>query len=146
MKRLHIHIKTRSLDKSIAYYSALFGKTPDRIEADYAKWLLDDPAANIAVSSRNPSAEGVDHLGISFDNDEDLEALAERMKSAGEQLTPEKATTCCYAQSNKYWTGDQNGAVWELFHSFGDADHYGADLGATETVKTDAGGACCGAN
>lgn len=142
MKRLHVHIRTKKLENSIAFYTALFGKKPDRLETDYAKWLLDDPAANIAVSTRAANQEGVDHLGISVDTDVDLEAYASRLKSAGADLFEETATTCCYARSNKYWVGDDNGARWELFHSFGDAETYGEDPIAPSAL---AASACCSA-
>ena len=126
MKRLHVHLRTTDLDRSVRFYSALLGKAPDRLEADYAKWLLDDPAANISVSSHGQNA-GLDHVGISLDAREDLDAFAARLEAAGEELFKEEETTCCYARSNKAWARDPQGAVWELFQTFGDSDAYGAD-------------------
>ncbi len=136
MKRLHIHIHTADLDQSIRYYTALFGVEPTKREADYAKWMLDEPAANIAISSRG-GAPGVDHLGISLDDDGMLEEIADRMKEAQAPLEPEKNATCCYARANKYWSRDPQGATWELFHTFADADHFGKDAPQL------AGSACC---
>jgi len=126
MKKLHIHIKTKDLDQSVAFYTTMFGTAPTRLEADYAKWLLDDPAANVSLST-HAGAAGVDHLGISVDSREALDEIAERLSQAGSSLFEEEATTCCYAQSNKYWARDPQEAVWELFQTFGDSDTYGAE-------------------
>ncbi len=126
MKRLHIHVKTDNLDQSIRFYTALFGQDPTRREHDYAKWLLDDPAANVSISSRGTAGTGVDHVGVSLDTREDLEAIADRLKDENEALFAENETTCCYAKSNKYWARDPQGAVWELFQTFGDSAEFGA--------------------
>jgi len=127
MKRIHIHIKTRDLDRSIDFYTALFSVEPSRREADYAKWLLDDPAANISLSARSEK-EGVDHLGVSLDNDEDLASIAGRLNAAGAHGREEPKAHCCYAKSNKVWARDPQGAVWELFRTYGDEARYGADI------------------
>lgn len=142
MKRLHIHVRTNDLEASIAYYNALFGAEPTRLEIDYAKWLLDDPAVNLAVSSRGGKA-GIDHLGVSVDDDDTLEDIAARLGDIAAPAAPEEDTTCCYARSNKYWSHDPQGAVWELFHTFGDSKTYGAapKLGMAAPEKP---GACCG--
>ena len=124
MKRLHVHVRTKDLDQSIRFYEALLGKSPDRKEADYAKWLLDEPAANISVSTHAHN-EGVDHVGISLDSREALDEIAARLRNDGEDLFEQDETTCCYAKSNKYWARDPQGAVWELFHTFDDSDVYG---------------------
>ena len=126
MKKLHIHIKTKDLDQSVAFYTAMFGAEPTRREDDYAKWLLDEPAANISLSTHCGEA-GVDHVGISLDDRESLEEIAGRLREAGSPLFEEEATTCCYAQSNKYWANDPQNARWELFQTFGDSDSYGAE-------------------
>lgn len=126
MKRLHIHLRTQDLDQSVAFYSAMFGIGPTRLEADYAKWLLDDPYANISLST-HAGAAGVDHVGISVESREALDEIAGRLKDAGSPLFEEDATTCCYAQSNKYWAHDPQDARWELFQTFGDSDTYGAE-------------------
>lgn len=143
MKKLHIHIKTRELDRSIAFYTAMFGVEPTRLEADYAKWLLDDPSANISLSTHDGSS-GVDHVGISVENRDDLEEIAGRLRSAGSPLFQEEATTCCYAQSNKYWARDPQEASWELFQTFGDSATFGAAPERELVQKeTPSNSACC---
>lgn len=138
MKRLHIHLRTADLDQSVRYYSALFGAEPTKREPDYAKWLLEDPAANISISTHE-GAPGVDHVGISLDSREELDAFAARLKDADAPLQAEIDATCCYARSDKYWSTDPQGAVWELFHTFGDSAVYGKD----PRTELTAGKACC---
>ena len=142
MKRLHIHIKTKDLEQSAAFYTALFGQAPTVRKTDYAKWLLDDPAANVAVSTHSENV-GVAHVGVSVDEKDDLDAMAARLEKASAPLAPEEATTCCYARSDKYWTTDPQGAVWELFRTFGESETYGADPNL-EAVVRDAPAPCCG--
>ena len=105
MKRLHIHIAVDDLEKSIDFYSVLFASEPSVRKSDYAKWMLDDPCVNLAISQRERAA-GVDHLGIQTDTDSELRELAQRLKAAGEATRDQEATTCCYAQSNKAWVDD----------------------------------------
>ena len=126
MKRIHIHVRTSDLGPSIDYYTALFGEAPTKREDDYAKWLLDDPAVNLSLSTHD-GARGVDHTGISIETEDDLHAVAERLRAIGAPVQSEQATTCCYAKSNKYWSADPQGARWELFQTFGESDGYGAD-------------------
>ncbi len=140
MKRLHVHIAVDDLAKSITFYSVLFGAKPSVIKADYAKWMLDDPKVNLAISRRDRSAPGVDHLGIQVETDGELRELANRLKSAGEVTRDQEATTCCYAQSNKAWVNDPSGVRWETFYTFGDATAYGEDEPAIEAAAT----SCCG--
>ncbi len=130
MKRLHIHIKTQNLDHSVAFYTAMFGLAPSKLEDDYAKWLLDDPCANVSLSShggQRGGEAGIDHAGISIDTSEELNAVADRMRANGASLMAEQDTTCCYAKSNKFWARDPQGAVWELFQTFGDSETYGGE-------------------
>ncbi len=143
MKKLHIHVKTKDLTQSVAFYSAMLGQEPTRLEADYAKWLLDDPAANISISTHG-GTPGVDHVGISVDSQDALEEIAGRLRDAGSSLMQEEATTCCYAQSNKYWVRDPQEASWELFQTFGDSEAYGAEpeRPVAQPVKPSAT-ACC---
>ena len=124
MKRLHLHINVDNIDRSVQYYSALLGAEPTKREQDYAKWLLDDPAVNIAISDHRKDY-GVDHAGISLDSTEELETVASRLRKVEAPLQQQEDATCCYAKSNKYWSTDPEGAVWELFHTFGDAATYG---------------------
>jgi len=140
MKRLHIHLKTKDLDRSIAFYSAMFGEGPTRVENDYAKWLLDDPRAHISVSTHGGEA-GFDHAGISIESKDELEEIASRLRADEMPLFAEDETTCCYARSNKYWVNDPQGARWELFQTFGDSNAYGAEpdraLAAPPTTGTE---------
>ncbi len=126
MKRLHIHIKTQDLGQSVAFYTAMFGQAPSKLEDDYAKWLLDDPCANVSLSSHG-GEPGVDHAGISIDTREQLDAVADRLRANGVSLMAEEETTCCYAKSNKFWVRDPQGAVWELFQTFGESEAYGGE-------------------
>jgi catechol 2,3-dioxygenase-like lactoylglutathione lyase family enzyme len=126
MKRLHVHVAVEDLAKSIGFYSTLFGAQPVVLKDDYAKWMLDDPRVNFAISDRAGVA-GVDHLGIQVESGEELAELAGRLKAAGEVTRDQEATTCCYAQSDKAWVNDPNGLRWETFHTFGEATAYGED-------------------
>lgn len=139
MKRLHIHIRTKDLDRSIAFYSAMFGEAPARVEKDYAKWLLDDPQANVSVSTHGGEA-GFDHAGVSLETKDDLEEVAGRLRAVDASLFAEEETTCCYAQSNKYWVNDPQGARWELFQTFADSDTFGAEPERALAPKSTA---CC---
>ena|SRR5437764_3858809 len=134
MKRLHVHAAVESVEKSIGFYSTLFAAEPSVVKQDYAKWMLDDPRVNFAISARGARADGVDHLGIQVESDSELRALAGRLKAAGEVTRDQEATTCCYAQSNKAWVSDPSGIRWETFFTFGAATAYGEDEPAA-TVK-----------
>lgn len=127
MKRLHVHVGVDNLEKSIGFYSTLFAAKPTITKDDYAKWMLDDPRVNFAISTRAGRGEGVDHLGIQVETDAELRELAQRLKAAGETTRDQEATTCCYAQSNKAWVDDPSGIRWETFFTFGDATSYGED-------------------
>jgi catechol 2,3-dioxygenase-like lactoylglutathione lyase family enzyme len=139
MKRLHLHIKVDDIDQSARFYAALFGREPDKREPDYAKWMLDDPRANVAISKRNGAA-GVDHVGVQVESDAELDEIAARVRAASADIVEEADATCCYARSNKYWAKSPEGAVWELFHTFGDSKTYGAVSQANPETKT---AACC---
>ena len=139
MKRLHVHIAVDDLGKSVGFYSTLFGAPPTVRKNDYAKWMLDDPRVNLAISQRSETA-GLDHLGIQVESDAELQELATRLKSAGEQTRDQEAATCCYAQSNKSWVNDPSGIRWETFYTFGEATTYGADDPPAETA---AASSCC---
>jgi catechol 2,3-dioxygenase-like lactoylglutathione lyase family enzyme len=139
MKRLHVHVAVGNLDRSIGFYSTLFGAQPSVTKDDYAKWMLDDPKVNFAISSRDGRAQGVDHLGIQVETDGELRALADQLKAAGETTRDQEATTCCYAQSNKAWVNDPSGIRWETFFTFGEATSYGEDEPATAAPQS----GCC---
>lgn len=140
MKRLHVHIAVDDLEKSIGFYSTLFAAQPSVRKDDYAKWMLDDPRVNLAISQRASVGAGVDHLGIQTETDDELKELASRLKAAGETTRDQEATTCCYAQSNKAWVDDPSGVKWETFFTFGEATTYGED--APRVTDAEAA-ACC---
>ena len=119
MKRFHVHAHVENLGQSIAFYSRLFGADPTRTENDYAKWMLDDPRVNFAISTRGGGKTGVDHLGLQTDTEEELVELKDRARAADMALLDEGETTCCYARSDKYWLTDPQGIAWEQFHTLG---------------------------
>lgn len=135
MKRLHIHLRTDDLPRSAQFYEALFGQPPTVREKDYAKWQLTDPPANIALSTHE-GPRGIDHVGVSLDDEPSLEAAAERLAGAGFVAKPEPAAQCCYAQSNKYWAQDPQGTLWELFQTFGAIETYGQDPDRPATLSS----------
>jgi catechol 2,3-dioxygenase-like lactoylglutathione lyase family enzyme len=141
MKRLHVHVAVEDLAKSIGFYSTLFGAEPVVLKDDYAKWMLDNPRVNFAISDRVAVA-GVDHLGIQVESSEELEDLAGRLKVAGEVTRDQEATTCCYAQSDKAWVNDPSGLRWETFFTFGETVTYGEDEPGAAPLKASAA-ACC---
>jgi catechol 2,3-dioxygenase-like lactoylglutathione lyase family enzyme len=116
MKRFHVHAHVHDLTASIAFYTRLFAAEPARIETDYAKWMLDDPRINFAISTRG-SRPGVDHLGIQTDDAAELAELKARGHAADLTLLDEGETTCCYARSEKHWVTDPQGIAWEHFHT-----------------------------
>lgn len=118
-KRFHVHLHVDALERSIDFYSRLFAAAPTRRESDYAKWMLEDPPVNFAISTRGHAA-GIDHLGIQTDNPEELAALQQRARQADLALEIEGETTCCYARSEKHWVTDPQGIAWEHFHTLAD--------------------------
>ena len=116
MKRFHVHLNVDDLNRSIGFYSQLFAAQPARVESDYAKWMLEDPRVNFAISTRGAQA-GLDHLGFQVDDAAELAALKERATAADMALLDEGATTCCYARSEKHWITDPQGVAWEHFHT-----------------------------
>lgn len=137
MKRFHVHLHVDDLDRSIGFYSTLFAAQPARVEADYAKWMLDDPPVNFAISSRG-TKPGIDHLGIQTDDAKELAAMKARAQAADMALLDQGETTCCYARSEKHWVTDPQGIAWEHFHTLGDIPVFNvaAPAGATQA-------ACC---
>ncbi|HEU5293864.1 MAG TPA: ArsI/CadI family heavy metal resistance metalloenzyme [Burkholderiaceae bacterium] len=116
MKRFHVHVHVQDLQASIAFYSKMFAAQPTRVESDYAKWMLEDPRINFAISTRGGKL-GVDHLGIQTDTEEELVALKAQAEAADLTLQDVGETTCCYARSDKYWVTDPQGIPWEQFHT-----------------------------
>ena len=137
MKRFHVHVHVDDLPRNLAFYSALFGAAPSRTEADYAKWMLEDPRLNFAISSRGLKT-GVDHLGLQVDSAEELAALRGQMSAANISTHSDGETTCCYAKSEKSWVQDPSGIAWEAYHTMEDAQ-----LFSTPDAPPAQEGACC---
>ena len=138
MKRFHIHVHVADLKASIAFYSKLFAAEPTRVEADYAKWMLEDPRINFAISMRG-DAVGVDHLGFQTDDADELAELKDRAKDADMALLDQGETSCCYARSDKYWVTDPQGIAWEQFHTLDNIPVFGEGTRAAEPQAS----ACC---
>lgn len=137
MKRFHVHAHVADLEASVAFYSKLFGVGPTRLESDYAKWMIEDPRVNFAISTRG-GKPGIDHLGIQTDNDAELSELKARTQAADIAMLDEGETTCCYARSEKYWVTDPQGIAWEQFHTL---DHIPTFSQAKEDRAS--ANACC---
>ena len=144
MKRLHVHVGVTDLDKSIAFYSTLFAAEPTVRKNDYAKWMLDDPRVNFAISFR-PDNGGVRHLGIQVENSNELAEVYSRLSAADGPVLEEGNTTCCYARSEKSWINDPQGVAWETFLTFGEATTYGggAEAAAPESHTATKPPPCC---
>ncbi len=142
MRRLHVHVAVDDLDASTRFYSTLFAAPPSVRKPDYAKWLLDDPRVNFAISARG-GAPGLDHLGIQVETADELHEVYDRLRQADRPVLEEGATTCCYAHSEKSWIVDPQGLAWETFLTAGDSTVYGdgVDLGPIRTAQA----ACCSA-
>ncbi|MBS1939657.1 MAG: VOC family protein [Bacteroidetes bacterium] len=123
MNRFHVHLNVADLDASIRFYSELFSAQPTVLKPDYAKWMLEDPRVNFAISNTG-RAPGIDHLGFQVESNDDLAAIGERLNRAGGTVVPEEAAICCYAKSDKLWTEDPQGTRWETFHTKGEATTY----------------------
>lgn len=123
MKRMHLHVAVENLDHSIGFYSALFGCPPTKRKPDYAKWMLEDPRINFAISCRG-TKPGLDHLGFQAEDETELEELRSRIDQAGLIVTESGKTTCCYSQSDKSWVQDPSGIPWEVYHTMADAELY----------------------
>jgi catechol 2,3-dioxygenase-like lactoylglutathione lyase family enzyme len=142
VKRLHVHVGVHDLKQSIRFYSALFAAEPVVSKDDYAKWMLDDPRVNFAISTRGKKG-GLDHLGIQAENSEELEDIGSRLAQADVSVLPQKDASCCYAKSDKYWTIDPQGIPWESFHTLDSIPVFGAD-NRSKAEQPKAKAACCG--
>ena len=143
MKRFHVHIGVANLDHSIRFYSTLFGAEPAVVKSDYAKWMLDDPRVNFAISCGRQAEKGVEHLGIQAEDGEELGEVYSRLKSAGRPVLEEGNTTCCYARSEKSWIADPDGLVWEAFLTTGEATVYGEGVPLAALADAARPTACC---
>jgi len=141
MKRFHVHVHVDDLAKSIGFYSKLFAAEPARVEGDYAKWMLEDPRINFAISTRGSKA-GIDHLGFQTDDPEELAALKARAEAADMTLLDEGETTCCYARSEKHWVTDPQGIAWEQFRTLGDIPVF-SEQAAAPAHAAATRNACC---
>ena len=138
MKRFHIHVGVKNIGKSVQFYSTLFGQKPTKLKEDYAKWMLDDPRVNFAISTRSDT-EGVDHMGIQVDEGTELKVIADRLKNADLGVYGEGESTCCYAESEKAWVTDPSGIAWEAYHSMAQAEIFGGPK-AVESKEVES---CC---
>jgi catechol 2,3-dioxygenase-like lactoylglutathione lyase family enzyme len=151
MKRLHVHVAVADLGQSISFYSTLFGAEPGVRKDDYAKWMLDDPRVNFAISQRGEQP-GLSHLGLQAENAAELEEIGARLKAAGAVTLSEQNISCCYAQSDKYWAEDPQGVRWESFHTHGATITYSTPKPAAQTDSPHCslesaaapGSRCCG--
>ena len=142
MKRLHVHVAVDDLQHSIGFYSALFAAQPIIIKSDYAKWMLDDPRVNFAISARGRNA-GLDHLGIQVENKDELGEVYARLHKAGGNVIEQGQTNCCYAKSEKSWIDDPSGVSWETFLTTGETTDYGDGSGERE-ARIAHTKSCCG--
>lgn len=136
MSRFHIHIAVDDLQHSVDFYSAVFGSQPSVLKDDYAKWALEEPRLHFAISTRGRN-KGLDHIGLQAEDDAELQAIRQRLEQAGIQGQAQQATTCCYAQSDKYWVQDPTGIPWESFHTLASAPVFG------EQAESESQSACC---
>jgi catechol 2,3-dioxygenase-like lactoylglutathione lyase family enzyme len=143
MKRLHVHVGVNDLNQSIRFYSTLFAAEPIVKKSDYAKWMLDDPRVNFAISSSNHAAKGIEHLGIQAESTDELTEVYDRLKAADRPVLDEGVTTCCYAKSEKSWISDPDGVVWEAFYTGGEATVYGDSPRLSAVSDTTSENACC---
>lgn len=137
MKRFHVHVAVERLEESLRFYSTLFGSGPTVSRPDYAKWMLDDPCINFAISQRDRTA-GINHLGLQVETAEELAAMRSQLESADAALVEQTGVACCYARSDKHWVTDPSGIAWETFRSLGQVPMFGDD---TRAASGDA--ACC---
>jgi hypothetical protein len=126
MKRLHVHVSVADLAASIRFYKILFSAEPSVTKEDYAKWMLEDPKVNFAISTRRQPV-GINHLGFQVETDEELHAMRMQLEAADSKMIEEREQPCCYARSDKYWVTDPTGIAWEAFHTLSSIPAYGED-------------------
>lgn len=138
MKRFHVHVAVSNLQDSIRFYSSVFGAAPTVVKDDYAKWMLDEPRLNFAISNQGAKT-GIDHLGFQVDSDAELKSMRQNLIAAQAPILEENEKACCYARSDKYWITDPQGIAWETFHTLGSVPLYGE----SRPAKREASAACC---
>lgn len=139
MKRFHVHVAVSNLQDSIRFYSSVFGAAPTVVKDDYAKWMLDDPRVNFAISNQG-ARSGIDHLGFQVDSDAELKSMRQNLIAAQAPVLEENEKACCYAKSDKYWVTDPQGIAWETFHTLSSVPVYGE----ARPARREASAACCG--
>ena len=139
MKRFHVHVAVEDLAASVRFYSTVFAAQPTVQKTDYAKWMLEDPRINFAISQRG-AKPGLDHLGFQVDSEDELVALRKQVADAEIAAFDQPDATCCYARSDKYWITDPQGVAWETYRTLGEAEIYGAE---TQKSAKEEAGACC---
>jgi hypothetical protein len=140
MKRLHVHVKVDDLAQSIRFYSTLFASEPTVVKDDYAKWMLEDPRVNFAISTVS-GGSGISHLGIQAEDESELAEVYDRLARAERPIVEAKNATCCYHQSDKQWVADPQGVPWETFFTYGESTVYGQ--GSLNKLREANGAACC---
>jgi hypothetical protein len=138
MKRMHVHVSVANLGESIRFYSTLFAQQPAVVKSDYAKWMLDDPHVNFAISQRG-AAIGLNHLGVQVESDEDLRVMHKRLGALESKVIAEADAACCYAKSDKYWVTDPSGIAWETFHTLDSIPVFGGGASQDTADKRE----CC---
>jgi hypothetical protein len=142
MKRLHVHVSVEDLVQSIRFYATLFAAEPTIVKDDYAKWMLDDPRVNFAISKLPGRTPGISHLGIQAEDQAELEAVYDRLRRAERPIVEAKGATCCYARSDKQWIADPQGVPWETFFTHGQATVYG-ESAIEKLAAADERASCC---
>lgn len=145
MKRIHLHVAVADLNQSIAFYNTLFDAPPTVQKVDYAKWMLDDPLVNFAISQRGAHV-GLDHIGIQVDSDAALTDIQTRLEAADLQLLSQVGTTCCYAKSDKHWVQDPSGIAWETYHTLESVPTFNTNMSPSEATSASevvSASACC---
>ncbi len=155
MKRMHLHLGVEDMARSIEFYSTLFAARPTVLKDDYAKWMIEDPRINFAITPTTHTAKGIEHIGIQAEDADELAEIGERLKAAGRPVLEEACTTCCYAESSKNWITDPDGVIWETFLTTGAHTEYGnkepaatgmaqlAALGAMQAAPSAPVTGCC---
>ena len=140
MKRFHVHVAVTNLEESVRFYSSVFAAEPTVLKPDYAKWMVEDPRINFAISARG-AKPGVNHLGLQVDTGDELAGMRDRLVAADAGMVEEVQANCCYAKSDKYWVSDPQGIAWETYHSLASIPMFGAD---TQThAENAAANGCC---
>ncbi|MEL7450815.1 MAG: ArsI/CadI family heavy metal resistance metalloenzyme [Pseudomonadota bacterium] len=142
MKRLHVNLGVDDIDASVRFYTRLFNAEPTLLKDDYARWMLEDPRVNFAISLRSGKS-GVDHLGVQVETDSELAEVYGRLEKAGGRILDEGDTTCCYARSTKRWITDPQGVAWETFLTHGDSASYGHERHEAADTSSRSS-SCCG--